>query len=149
MAKNPGTWHDSDPKTKVDWDVAVKAWVQATQPILERVAATYGSSITYERLADQLFDQTGYRTRMLLSNWIGKVLGDVQTATLADGKPPLTSLVVRAATGGVGKGYINHAHPKGFTTLAECEKAAAVDRLTCYRKYCAHVPQDAEPQMTG
>ncbi|HLM04340.1 MAG TPA: hypothetical protein VK402_04010 [Blastococcus sp.] len=141
MAETPGTWHDSDPTTKVAWPVAVAAWVQATEAILERVAATYGGSITYEQLAEQLFDETGYRTRMLLGQWIGQVLGPVQAATLTDGKPPLSSLVVRAATGGVGDGYVNHEHPEGFASFAERQHAAAVDRLTCYRTYGDPRPQ--------
>ncbi len=149
MAGSPGTWHDSDPTTKAAWPVAVAAWVQATEAILERVAATYGGSITYEQLAQQLFDETGYRTRMLLGQWIGQVLGPVQTATLTHGKPPLSSLVVRAATGGVGDGYVNHDHPEGFASFAERQQAAAVDRLTCYRTYCDDVPEDAAPQMTS
>ena len=149
MAETPGTWHDSDPTAKAAWSVAVAAWVQATEAILEGVAATYGGSITYQQLAEQLFDDTGYRTEMLLGNWIGKVLGPVQVATLAEGKPPLSSLVVRAETGGVGDGYVNHEHPKGFATSDERQRAAAVDRLTCYRSYCDHVPTDAAPQMTS
>jgi len=149
MAETPGTWHDSDPTTKVAWPVAVAAWEQATEAILERVAATYGGSITYEQLAHQLFDETGYRTRMLLGQWIGQVLGPVQAATLTDGKPPLSSLVVRATTGGVGDGYVNHEHPEGFASFAERQHAAAVDRLTCYRTYCDDVPEDAAPQMTS
>jgi hypothetical protein len=149
MADTPGTWHDSHPTTKVDWAIAVAAWVEATTPILEGVAATYGGSITYEQLRDQLFDETGYRTRSLLSNWIGKVLGPVQAATLAEGKPPLSSLVVTAETGGVGDGYVNHEHPHGFALFAERQQAAAVDRLTCYRTHCDHVPEDAAPQMTS
>ena len=123
----------------------------STQPhqYLEDVASVYGGSITYEDLASGLFERTGYRTRMLLGNWIGQVLGPVQSATLADGKPPLSSLVVHAQTGGVGEGYVNHQHPEGFTTSTERQQAAAVDRLTCYRVYCDHVPEDAEPQMTA
>ena len=148
MAEIPGTWHDSAPTRKVDWPVAVAAWVDATEGILERVAAVYGGSITYEQLAEQLFDTTGYRTRMMLGHWIGQVLGPVQAATLTDGKPPLSSLVVRAGTGGVGDGYVNHEHPEGFVSFAERQRAAAVDRLTCYRTYCDHVPQNAVPQMT-
>ncbi|WP_147262046.1 DUF429 domain-containing protein [Blastococcus sp. TF02A-26] len=148
MAVGPGTWHDSNPTTKAAWPVAVDAWIQATPTILERVAATYGGSITYEQLAHQLFDETGYRTRMLLGQWIGQVLGPVQAATLTGGKPPLSSLVVTAATGGVGDGYVNHEHPDGFASFAERQHAAAVDRLTCYRTYCDHVPGDAAPQMT-
>src|SRR3954470_4528883 len=149
MAETPGTWHDAAPTRKAAWHVAVAAWVQATEAILEGVAATYGDSITYDELAQQLFDETGYRTRMMLGHWIGKVLGQVQDATLTEGKPPLSALVVRAGTGGVGEGYINHEHPEGFASFAERQHAAAVDRLTCYRTYCDHVPADATPQMTS
>jgi hypothetical protein len=149
MGMLPGTWHVSNPSTKVQWKEAVSAWVAATEPILEGVASVYGGSITYEQLAEKLFEQTGYRTRMLLGNWIGQVLGPVQSTTLAERKPPLSSLVVRAETGGVGEGYINHQHPQGFATFAERQHAAAVDRLTCYRVYCDHVPEDAQPQMTA
>ena len=60
-----------------------------------------------------------------------------------------SSLVVRAETGGVGDGYVNHQNPQGFATFTERQQAAAVDRLTCYRVYCDHVPEDAEPQMTA
>jgi hypothetical protein len=148
VAETPGTWHDSDPTRKVDWPVAVDAWVVATEAILEEVAATYGASITYEQLAQQLFDRTGYRTRMMLGHWIGQVLGPVQGATLTEGKPPLSALVVRAGTGGVGDGYVNHQYPEGFVSFAERQHAAAIDRLTCYRTYCDDVPSDARPQMT-
>jgi hypothetical protein len=123
--------------------------VEATETILEEVAATYGASITYEQLAQRLFERTGYRTRMMLGHWIGQVLGPVQAATLTGGKPPLSALVVRAGTGGVGDGYVNHEHPEGFESFTNRQRAAAVDRLTCYRAYCDHVPPDAEPQMTA
>ncbi|MGY1754838.1 hypothetical protein [Blastococcus sp. SYSU D01042] len=149
MTVAPGTWHDSEPMKKVAWHVAVAAWVEAAQPVLEKVAATYGASITYDQLAEQLFDTTGYRTRMMLGQWIGKVLGPVQAATLTGGKPPLSALVVRKGTGGVGEGYVNHEHPGGFASFAERQHAAAVDRLTCYRAYCEDVPADAAPQMTS
>lgn len=149
MAETPGTWHDSAPTRKAAFHVAVAAWVDATAPILEGVAATYGGSITYERLAQQLFDATGFRTRMMLGHWIGRVLGPVQADTLTEGKPPLSALVVKAGTGGVGDGYVNHDHPEGFASFAERQHAAAVDRLTCYRTYCVDVPDDAAPQMTS
>jgi hypothetical protein len=149
MAETPGTWHDSDPTRKAAWPVAIAAWAQATEAILERVAATYGGSITYEQLAHHLFDVTGYRTKMMLGHWIGQVLGPVQAATLTEGKPPLSALVIRAGTGDVGDGYVNHEHPNGFESYFERQHAAAVDRLTCYRTYCDHVPEDAAPQMTS
>src|SRR3954453_3021320 len=149
MPETPGTWHDSAPTKKGDWQVGVDAWVEAAEAILEGVAATYGGSITYDQLAQQLFDRTGYRTRMMLGHWIGQVLGPIQAATLTEGKPPLSALVVRAGTGGVGDGYINHEHPEGFGSFPERQHAAAADRLTCYRRYCDHVPSDASPQMTS
>src|SRR4051794_12869043 len=149
MAETPGTWHDAAPTRKAAWHVAVDAWVRATEAILEGVAATYGGSITYEQLAQQLSDRTGYRTRMMLGHWIGQVLGPVQAATLTEGKPPLSALVVRAGTGGVGEGYINHEHPEAFGSFAERQHAAAADRLTCYRRYCDRVPVNAAPQMTS
>lgn len=148
LKSTPGTWHGSDPGTKVAWPVAVGAWVEATEPILEEAAATFGGSITYQRLGEELFERTGYRTEMLLGNWIGKVLGPVQEGTLSEGKPPLTSLVVRAETGGVGDGYINHENRHGFSSSLERQEAAAADRLTCYRVYCDDVPADAKPRMT-
>ena len=49
----------------------------------------------------------------------------------------------------MGDGYVNHEHPEGFASFAERQQAAAVDRLTCYRTYCHHVPEDAAPQMTS
>jgi hypothetical protein len=122
--------------------------VDETEAVLEEVAGTYGGAITYDQLAQHLFDRTGYRTRMMLGHWIGQVLGPVQAATLTEGKPPLSALVVQAGTGGVGDGYVNHEHPEGFASFAERQRAAAVDRLTCYRSY-GHVPEDAAPQMTS
>lgn len=130
MGMAPGTWRISDPSTKVQWKEGISALGgshRTNSPTVWR--SVYGRSIAYEQLAEELFEQTGYGTRMLLGNWIGQVLGPVQSATLAEGKPPLSSLVVRAETGGVGEGYVNHQHPQGFATFAERQQAAAVDRL--------------------
>ena len=58
MLVRPGTWHDSDSTGQVVWSDALAAWVDATEPILEGVAATFGNSITYDQLAQQLFERT-------------------------------------------------------------------------------------------
>ena len=39
--------------------------------------------------------------------------------------------------------------PRASCLFAERQHAAAADRLTCYRTYCDHVPEDAAPQMTS
>ncbi|PRY12627.1 hypothetical protein [Kineococcus rhizosphaerae] len=149
MSDGPSTWHVSDPTQKVAMKAAKEAWVTAVIPILESTAARYGGYITYGALAERLFEETGYRTTQQLNYWIGDVLGTVQDDTKADGRPPLSSLVVYA-TGGVGPGYKNHKHDsKELTSETERQQAAAVDRLACYRRYCRDLPLDAAPQMTA
>lgn len=143
-----GTWRVGPPPTKVAWSDAIAEWTAAAVPILQRVASNYNGSITYEDLAERIQTETGIRTRVRLSNWIGKVLGPVQDETLTSGNPPLSSLVIQKHTGGVGAGYINHTHMEGYSDDTERQRAAAEDRLTCYRAYCQDLPEDAEPQMT-
>lgn len=143
-----GTWRVGPPPTKVAWPDAIAAWTAAAVPILKRVASNYNGSITYEDLAERIQTETDIRTRVRLSNWIGKVLGPVQDETLTSGSPPLSSLVIQKHTGGVGAGYINHTHMEGFSDDTERQMAAAEDRLTCYRAYCQDLPEDAEPHMT-
>lgn len=143
-----GTWRVGPPPTKVAWSDAIAEWTAAAVPILQRVASNYNGSITYEDLAERIQTETGIRTRVRLSNWIGKVLGPVQDETLTSGNPPLSSLVIQKRTGGVGAGYINHTHMEGYSDDTERQRAAAEDRLTCYRAYSQDLPEDAEPQMT-
>ncbi len=144
-----GTWHESQPSVKVDWGVATRAWAETALPELEQVASSFGDSITYTDLAERIQRSTGYRTEMLLGNWIGQVLEVVLLRTLREDLPPLTSLVVRKETGGVGDGYYNREHAPG--TISDpvlLQQIAAWDRLACYRVYCPDTPTDAVPQMT-
>ena len=145
----PGTWHESDPAISVKWSEAMGAWAEAILPELEQVASVFGGSITYEDLASAIQYRTGYRTRMLLGNWIGKVLEVVLKRTIREGLAPLTSLVVRKDTGGVGDGYYNHDHPQhSVKDDVQLQRMAAQDRLTCYRVHCGSVPANATPRMT-
>lgn len=147
--RGEGTWHVDEPDKRADWKVATSAWAEAALPELERVASSYGASITYQELAERVQQSTGYRTRMLLANWIGQVLEVVVRRTLDDGLPPLTSLVVHKDTGGVGDGYYNREYAQeSLTDPALRQQVAAQDRLTCYRAYCPDTPADAVPQMT-
>ncbi len=147
-AARPGTWHDADPEVAVPRSAALVAWQSVATGILKDVASEYGATVTYGDLKNRLFDDTGYRTRQLVSNWIAPVLGAIQEDTEAVGLPPLTSLVVHSNNGQVGSGYITHGRPKGFDDPHEREVAAATDRLSCYRAYAHDVPDDAEPQLT-
>ena len=125
------------------------AWAQATEAILEGVAATYGGSITYEELAQQLFERTGYRTRMMLGHWIGQVLGPVQAATLTEGKPPLSALVVRAGTGGVGRDTSTTSTLRASARSPSGSMPPPPTASRATAAYCDHVPEDAAPQMTS
>ncbi len=144
----PATWHDSDPDVAVPRPTALTAWQSMGASILKDVAASYGATVTYGELKERLFDGTGYRTRQLVSNWMTPVLVAIQKDTQTDGVPPLTSLVVHTSNGQVGNGYITPGRPEGFDDPHEREKAAATDRLSCYRAYAHDVPNDAEPQLT-
>lgn len=145
----PGTWHDSNPNERVDFAVARAAWADAMLPELEHVAKHLYGTITYQDLAEAVQTRTGYRTKMLLSNWIGKTLDVVIERAQTQRLPPLTSLVVHKTTGGVGDGYYNSDHPHGTLSGHQLQHVAAEDRLACYRAYCPDVPADARPRMTA
>ncbi|AQP48510.1 hypothetical protein BW730_14340 [Tessaracoccus aquimaris] len=148
--RSVGTWHVDDPNSKVNWQVAMSAWAEATLPELERVASVYEGFITYTDLAERLQEVTGYRTRTVLSYWIGKVLDKVVIRTLTEDLPPLTALVVQKGDGLVGDGYYNREHPPGsIDETEELNDVADADRLLCYRAYGADVPADARPQRTA
>ena len=91
--------------------VAETAWADAALREFERVAKHLYGTITYQDLAEAVQTRTGYRTRMLLTNWIGKALDAVIERAQREGLPPLTSLVIHKTTNGVGPGYANSDHP--------------------------------------
>lgn len=144
-----GTWHVKRPTKQVEFSVALAAWTEACIPVLQKVASRYGATITYSELQDQLFGTTGYETRMLSSNWMGKMLDKVVERTIAEDLGPLTSLVVHKGDGAVGSGYYNAEHPQGsIEDPHQLELLAAEDRIACHRRYCADVPADAKPELT-
>lgn len=99
------------------------AWASAAGDVLADVASRYGAVITYAELAEQVQQRTKLRTRSHPRNWIGSVLGVVVTRCRTDGLPPLTSLVVHRADGGI-----------------EPDEGTVKARLACYREYADDVP---------
>jgi hypothetical protein len=69
-----GTYRVSD-NSPVDFREAVSAWTVAALAVLEGVARRYRAAITYKELAEEVQEATGIRTRVLMMNWIGQVLG--------------------------------------------------------------------------
>ncbi|MGD8202278.1 hypothetical protein ACQE98_16685 [Ornithinimicrobium sp. W1679] len=148
----PGIWRDSARDVRVPKAVAETEWADAAYPILEEVASRYGAVIYYKDLAERIQDVSGVRTTVLLSNWIGAVLGKTLHRAADEGKPPLTALVVRSEDGGVGDGYdesLFRYRGRRAGGREERERLAAEDRLECYRHYADDVPADAEPRLTA
>ncbi|MFG2825306.1 hypothetical protein ACGFX4_38495 [Kitasatospora sp. NPDC048365] len=136
---------DAGAEVAVDFTQAVAAWSAAAYPLLVQVAGTYHAVITYGRLGEAVQDVSGIRTRLLLQNWIGRVLNGVLNEAHRRDDPPLTSLVVRVDDGMVGEGYSEVLRVAGLPAAADAhdrEVHAATSRLACYRKYCASLPTD-------
>ncbi|PBB08252.1 hypothetical protein CKW39_10640 [Kocuria sp. WRN011] len=151
MSRRPGTWHEPDSDIPFPFSEALEVWTDAAILILQDVASRFGGYITYGQLADRLFEKTQIRTRMRLSNWIGRPLGAVLEHCHAHGLPALSALVVRTQDGMVGDGFnefFRLKHRAHLDDPLQLEWVAAQERLSCYRLYCADVPADATPMLT-
>ncbi|MEV5463067.1 hypothetical protein [Streptomyces sp. NPDC002788] len=122
---------------------AREAWAAEAYSILVAVAQTYHAVITYKALAEEIQSRTGIRTKTLLHNWIGPVLGRVVREAHRRGDPPLTALVVHTDDGKVGSGYREVLTVAGEPPVEddlEREHHAAEARLACYRHFGASLP---------
>src|SRR5262249_23345239 len=97
-------------------------------------------TITYQALAEQVQDEAGIRTRILMMNWIGKVLGSVARESHRRGQPLLSALCVHA-DGSIGDGYAEAVIENyGGQPPADLEIHAAEERLRCYQFFGATLP---------
>ncbi|MET4144105.1 hypothetical protein [Arthrobacter sp. UYCo732] len=153
MTTLPGTWREPHRDIPVPFPEALQEWAEKSVEVLEDVARTYGGHITYTQLGSRLFDETGIRTNALLTRWSGKLLNQVIHLCLERKLPALSSLVVYSTDGTVGAGFTEVLRASGRevpSTELERERAAAAERLACYKFYCKEgdVPADAAPQLT-
>ncbi len=122
---------------------AREAWGSEAYLILVGVAQTYHAVITYKELAEEIQSRTGIRTKTLLHNWIGPILGRVVREAHRRGDPPLTALVVHTDDGKVGSGYKEVLAVAGEPPVddeLEREHHAAEARFACYRRFGATMP---------
>ncbi|MFF2363966.1 hypothetical protein ACFVU0_14830 [Streptomyces sp. NPDC058122] len=137
---------DSESAVGVDKPTGQEArevWGSEAYLILVGVAQTYHAVITYKELAEEIQSRTGIRTKTLLQNWIGPVLGRVVREAYRRGDPPLTALVVHTDDGMVGSGYKEVLAVAGEPPVddeLEREHHAADARLACYRHFGATMP---------
>lgn len=137
-------WREAD-GSAIERRDAYSAWAHAAYPKLRTVATHYHQLITYGELGDEVQKETGIRTSLAVTYWIGPVLALVVAETQRRGDPPLTALVVHADDGMVGVGYKEVLSTAGEAQIEDDlvrEEHAASARLECYRRFCAEMPAD-------
>lgn len=136
----PGTYRVAD-GSRVEFTAAMAAWVPIAHEVLVATASRYRAVITYGELAEEIQERSGIRTRMLLANWIGKLLENVAVEAKGKDEPPLTSLCVHQ-DGSIGDGYARAPKSVPGPIDDDIELAAAQHRLLCYRTYAVDLPAD-------
>jgi hypothetical protein len=143
----PGTYRVSD-RSRVEFSDALAAWVPIAYQELVTTAHRYHAVVTYSELSERVQETSGIRTRMLLTNWIGKLLEEVAILAKGDGEPPLTSLCVHQ-DGTIRLGYARAPKSVGGEPGEDIEYYAAEHRLLRYRKYAQDLPADGgQPALT-
>lgn len=143
----PGTYRVAD-GARVQFADALAAWVPIAYDELLATARKYGAYVTYLEFSEHVQELSGIRTRMLLTNWIGKMLEQVAARAKANGQPPLTSLCVHQ-DGTIGPGYAHAPRSVADVPGEDIEYYAAQHRLLCYQKYAADLPADGgRPVLT-
>jgi hypothetical protein len=139
-ARTPGTWRDAD-GARVEFTMAQRLWADAARQVLLGVALRYHAYITYAELGQAVQDRTGVRTRSLLTNWVGGVLGVVAHECKERREPVLTALCVRQDES-VGPGYIKAVEDVYGIVPEDPDQHAAAERLACYKAFGAELPPD-------
>jgi hypothetical protein len=140
LQKPPGTYRVAD-ESKVSFAEAMSIWVPLAYDELLATAGRYHAVVTYLELSEHVQNRSGVRTRMLLTNWIGKLLEAVAVRAKNDGQPPLTSLCVHQ-DGTIGPGYARAPKATDDVPGEDIEYYAAVHRLLCYQRYATDLPED-------
>lgn len=139
-AKSAGTYRAAD-GSPVAFPDAQQLWVSAARERLISTSRVYHAVTTYKELAEEIQVDTGVRTRMLLMNWIGAVLGLVADDCARRGEPLLSALCVNQE-GSVGPGYAPSIASLRGLAPADADDHAAHERLACYRHFGAALPLD-------
>ncbi|WP_130014797.1 hypothetical protein [Serinicoccus sediminis] len=143
----PGTYRVTE-GSRVPFKDALASWVPIAHQELISTAKRYHAVITYMELSELVQEKSGIRTRVLLTNWIGKLLEEVAVRAKAKGEPPLTSLCVHQ-DGTIGPGYARAPRSVVDSPGEDIEYYAAEHRLLCYREYAVDLPEDGgRPALT-
>lgn len=142
-----GTWRVQD-RTPVAFRDAERAWADRGRDVLVGVARQYHSVITYGEFAEEVQTRSGTRTRSLMMNWIGGVLGTIAEDCASRREPLLTALCVHQ-DGTVGEGYAGAVAATQGQRPEDPDQHAADERLACHRHFGADLPPDGgRPALT-
>lgn len=135
-----GIWREAD-RERLNLREGIDAWSPIAMRELRDTARRYHAVITYKELGAAVQEGSGVRTKLLLQNWIGKLLEDVARIAKDEREPPLTSLCVRQ-NGTIGGGYARAPKSTDDQVGEDIEMYAAQHRLLCYRRYASDLPDD-------
>ncbi|MCD1286001.1 hypothetical protein CV023_09175 [Brevibacterium sp. CCUG 69071] len=135
-----GTYFEAD-GSKADFSEALHSWVTIAYELLIQTAQKYNRTLTYKEITEAVQARSGIRTKMLISNWSGKLLEQVAKRAAEAGEPPLTSLCVHQ-DGTIGDGYAQAPKAVNSDPAADVEDLAAQHRLLCYQKFATDLPSD-------
>lgn len=142
-----GTWRVQD-GTQVAFRDAERAWADHGRDVLTDVARRYHAVITYGDFAEEVQARSGIRTRSLMMNWIGGVLGAIAEDCASRSEPLLTALCVHQ-DGTVGEGYAGAVAATQGERPEDPDQHAAEERLACHRHFGADLPPDGgRPALT-
>jgi len=121
----------------------LKAWVPIGYRILRETAERYDGIITSSELAARVQSESG-RDGGARATWIGQLLELVAMQAARTEDAPLASLCVQSDLS-VGERYRRILSASGValgTSDEDLDERAATDRLECYRRYAADLPED-------
>jgi len=120
----------------------LKAWVPVGYRVLQETASRYDAFITSGDLAATVQEESG-RSGGARSTWVGQLLELVAMQAARTGDAPLASLCVQSDLS-VGDRYLRILAAAGDVVASgtDLDQRAAEDRLECYRRYAADLPED-------
>ena len=147
MTSAAGTYRIGD-GAPVSFESAQALWTSMARDVLVETARRYNAYVTSSQLAAEVQTRSGIRTKMLMPQWIGGVLGSVSDDCAQRGEPLLTALCV-GEDGSVNDGYPEAVERTSGSRPVDVELHAAGERLNCYRHFGAELPEDGgRPQLT-
>lgn len=120
-------------------DEVRQAWAEAAREVLLKTARSYGSLITYQKLADAVQERTGLTTEQQMRHWLPDVLRRVSDECADRGEPLISALCIDSK-GSVGDGYTVAVQAVRSGDIDHPDDHAARERLACYERFGAKMP---------